>query len=63
MYAHLIAYGDAPSFRDILARSTSHGAPAAFGKLGGRRRNVVENADGVLHIFGGKQLAGGEIAA
>jgi hypothetical protein len=37
--------------------------PAAFGKLGGTRRYVVENADGVLHIFSGKQLAGGEIAA
>jgi hypothetical protein len=37
--------------------------PAAFGKLGGRRRYVVENVDGVLHIFSGKQLAGDEIAA
>jgi hypothetical protein len=50
------------SFRDILARLTSHRAPGAFGKLGGSRY-VVENADGVLHIFSGKQLAGGEIAA
>jgi hypothetical protein len=51
------------SFRDILARPTSHWAPAAFGKLGGSRRYVVENADDVLHIFSGKQLAGREIAA
>ena len=36
---------------------------AAFGKLGGSRRYVVENSDGVLHIFSGKQLAEGEIAA
>ena len=35
---------------------------AAFGKLGGSRRYVVENS-GVLHIFSGKQLTGGEIAA
>jgi hypothetical protein len=51
------------SFRDILARPTTQRGPAAFGKLGGSRRSVVENADGVLHIFSGKQLAGGEIAA
>jgi hypothetical protein len=34
-----------------------------LGKLGWSRRYVVENADGVLHVFSGKQLAGGEIAA
>ena len=29
---------------------------AAFSKISGARRYVVENADGVLHIFSGKQL-------
>lgn len=29
---------------------------AAFGKLNGQRRYVVENADGILHIFSGKNL-------
>jgi hypothetical protein len=30
---------------------------AAFTKLSGQRHYVVENADGVLHIFSGAQLA------
>jgi hypothetical protein len=30
---------------------------AAFVKLGGSRRHVVENPDGMLHIFCGRNLA------
>jgi hypothetical protein len=58
-----VTTGRLPDFSAFIGPDQTQRARAwaAFGKLGGSRRYVVENADGVLHIFSGSNWR--EIAA
>ncbi len=53
---HIFAIGD-PVLKVGGDYSFRGRVVAAFDKLNGSRRYVVENGDAVLHIFSGKQLA------
>lgn len=45
---HVVKQGGEYSFRGVIV--------AAFRKLSGAERYVVENADGILHVFGPQNL-------